>query len=39
MLIDSTPLSLTGKLAISGAQETETFYEVFEKIAKGELKA
>jgi predicted DsbA family dithiol-disulfide isomerase len=30
---------LNGKLGISGAQETETFYEVFEKLAKGELKA
>ncbi|ORY75665.1 thioredoxin-like protein [Leucosporidium creatinivorum] len=30
---------LNGKLGISGAQETETFYEVFEKIAKGELEA
>lgn len=29
---------LNGKLAISGAQETETFLEVFEKIGRGELK-
>lgn len=30
---------LNGKLAISGAQETATFVEVFEKIAGGELDA
>lgn len=29
---------LGGKLAISGAQETDTFYRVFEQIASGELK-
>jgi predicted DsbA family dithiol-disulfide isomerase len=30
---------LAGKLAISGAQETETFLDVFKQIASGELKA
>ncbi|KAK4054898.1 hypothetical protein OIV83_000822 [Microbotryomycetes sp. JL201] len=30
---------LNGKLAISGAQETDTFEQVFEQIASGELKA
>lgn len=29
---------LNGKVAVSGAQETSTFYEIFEKIARGELK-
>lgn len=38
--ISGVPFTLlNGKLAISGAQETATFVEVFTKIANGELKA
>ena len=38
--ISGVPFTIINdKLAISGAQETETFLEVFKKIAKGELEA
>lgn len=38
--ISGVPFTIIdGKFGISGAQETETFYEVFEKLAKGELSA
>ncbi|POY71436.1 hypothetical protein BMF94_5749 [Rhodotorula taiwanensis] len=38
--ISGVPFTIINdKLAVSGAQETETFYEVFKKIANGELDA
>jgi predicted DsbA family dithiol-disulfide isomerase len=37
--ISGVPFTIFGgKLAISGAQETEAFYDVFLQIASGELK-